>query len=100
MTNAMLTYATAQMANDPRTPIGISREGTFASRVAADTDSNPVYAKKTTAAAVMTPVHPNRPHVPVFCGTKGCQLSGLIKGMLATMISAMTASSKATTADK
>ncbi len=50
MINATATYSTAQTANDPRIPIGISREGSRL-RVAADTLSNPVYGKNTTAAA-------------------------------------------------
>lgn len=58
------------MMSDPMIPIGRSRPGFRTSSAAVDTASNPMYAKKTIAAPVTTPVHPN--------GRNGVQFAGLM----------------------
>src|SRR5207248_10994949 len=45
------TYKMAQMTNDPRIPIGISRLGWRTACAAVETASTPTYAKNTTPAA-------------------------------------------------
>jgi hypothetical protein len=52
-------------------PMGMSRCGFLASCAAVETASNPMYAKKITAAARNTPLIPNSPNVPVFGGMNG-----------------------------
>ena len=52
-------------------PMGMSRCGFCASCAAVETASKPIYAKKITAAARMTPLQPNSPNVPVLGGMKG-----------------------------
>jgi hypothetical protein len=52
-------------------PRGMSRCGLRASCAAVDTASNPMYAKKITAAPRTTPDQPNSPNVPVLAGMNG-----------------------------
>src|SRR5512135_2912536 len=75
MTSATRMYSTVQITNEPRMPIGISRWGLRDSCAAVETASNPRYAKKTTAAPLTTPDHPNSPNLPVLGGTKGVQFA-------------------------
>src|SRR4029079_5461613 len=77
MTSDMRMYRTVQTASDPRIPIGMSRCGFFASCAAVDTASNPMYAKKITAAPRTSPDNPKCPVSPVLAGMNGCQLSEL-----------------------
>src|SRR2546422_1041648 len=56
-----MMYSNVQMSSDPMMPIGMSRCGFFASCAAVLTASNPMYAKKTIAAPVKTPLQPNSP---------------------------------------
>ena len=72
--NATTIYSTVQIASEPRMPIGISRCGFLASCAAVDTASNPIYAKKITAAPRATPDHPKVPKAPLFGGMNGVQL--------------------------
>ncbi len=57
------------MISEAMMPIGRSRCGFLASSAVVETASKPIYAKKTTAAAAMTPEKPY--------GMNGVQLSGL-----------------------
>src|SRR5262245_6727067 len=58
------------MISDPRMPIGMSLEGFLDSAPAVETASNPMYAKKIVAAAVMMP---GTPYCPVFCAVTTAQ---------------------------
>src|SRR5215831_1226853 len=74
---ATMMYRSVQMSSEAMMPIGRSRCGFFASCAAVDTASNPMYAKKTTPAPVVTPPQPNAPRTPgVAGGMKGCQFAG------------------------
>src|SRR5215831_3554885 len=70
------TYSTVQSASDPSRPNGMSRCGLRASCADVDTASNPMYAKKTTAAPRKTPLQPYAPNEPSFGGMNGCQCAG------------------------
>src|SRR5215212_4643447 len=65
---ATIRYSNVQMTSEAMMPMGRSRLGFFASSAVVDTASNPMYAKKTTAAPVMTPEKPY--------GMNGDQFSG------------------------
>ena len=67
-TAATATYSTVQITSDAMIPIGRSRRGFFASSAVVDTASKPMYAKKTTAAPLMTPDQ--------AYGMKGVQFAG------------------------
>src|SRR5262245_45373718 len=83
---ATMMYRTVQMSSEAMMPIGRSRCGFFASCAAVDTASNPMYAKKTTPAPVVTPPQPNAPRTPgVAGGMKGCQFAGTTACAAATM---------------
>ena len=64
-----------QMPSDTRMPIGMSRDGFFASCAAVDTASKPMYAKNMTPAPRRTPLHPKLPNAPVFSGTNGVRFA-------------------------
>ena len=64
-------------------PMGMSRWGLTASSAAVETASKPTKARKTMAAAVITPPKPK--------GMKGCQLDGLTCQTARTMKKTMTA---------
>ena len=55
-----------QISNEPKIPIGMSFFGFLASCAAVLTASNPIYAKKTIAAARMIPLKPKSPNFPVL----------------------------------
>src|SRR5882672_4282793 len=91
-----MMYNRVQMSSDPMMPIGMSRCGFLASCAAVLTASNPMYAKKTIAAPVKTPLHPNSPatgtpSLTVCGGMNGCQLAGLTAWAANTMNSSTTA---------
>src|SRR2546425_642467 len=91
-----MMYSNVQMSSDPMMPIGMSRCGFFASCAAVLTASNPMYAKKTIAAPVKTPLQPNSPatgtpSLAVCGGMNGCQLAGLTACAANTMNSNTTA---------
>src|SRR2546426_5039759 len=65
--------------------------GFFASCAAVLAASNPMYAKTTIPAPVITPDQPNSPRVPVFGGMKGCQLAGFTACAAPMMKSSTTA---------
>src|SRR2546427_3674773 len=62
------------MSSDPMMPIGMSFCGFFASWAAVLTASNPMYAKNTIAAPVMTPLQPYSPG-PSLGGMNGFQFA-------------------------
>src|SRR2546430_1823007 len=62
------------MSSDPMMPIGMSFCGFFASCAAVLTASNPMYAKNTIAAPVMTPLQPYSPG-PSLGGMNGFQFA-------------------------
>src|SRR5664280_1656462 len=68
MIAATTTYRTVATTSEPMIPNGISRCGLTASSAVVDTASNPTKARKTIAAAVITPLNPN--------GMNGCQFPG------------------------
>src|SRR6266513_3820338 len=78
-------YSTVQMSSEPMMPTGMSFCGFLASCAAVLTASNPMYAKNTMPAPVITPVQPNSPRFPVFGGMKGCQLAGFTACAAATI---------------
>src|SRR5712671_1253612 len=80
------TYKIVQITSEPRIPIGISFCGFFDSCAAVETASNPMYAKKITAAPRATPDQPYFPNSPVLSGTKGCQFLTATSGCLARNI--------------
>src|SRR2546429_4751389 len=89
-------YSTVQINSEPMMPIGMSGCGFFASCAAVLTASNPMYAKKTMAAPVKTPLQPNSPatgtpSLTVCGGMKGCQLAALTACAANTMNSSTTA---------
>src|SRR6185503_12789444 len=57
------------MTSDAMMPIGRSLFGFLASSAVVDTASKPMYAKKTTAAAAVTPGHPYGANGDQFFGT-------------------------------
>ena len=59
-----------QIASEPIIPIGMSFWGFRHSSAAVETASNPMYAKKISAAPEPIPAHP--------FGANGCQFSGLM----------------------
>jgi hypothetical protein len=71
MTAETAMYRTVQMLRLPIIPIGRSLWGFFDSCATVVTESNPMYAKKTTTAPSMTPDAPYAVRTPVFGGTKG-----------------------------
>src|SRR5688500_20088430 len=71
--------------------MGMSRRGFRASCAAVETASNPMYAKKITAAPRMMPDRPNSPNVPVFGGTSGVNLVESTNAAPATITSTTTA---------
>src|ERR1051325_1553397 len=74
-TSATAMYSSVQITSEYMMPRGMSVCGFFDSCAAVDTASNPMKAKKITPAPRSTPLHPNSPNLPVFGGTKGCQLA-------------------------
>src|SRR6266550_6072981 len=84
-------YSTVQMSSEPMMPTGMSFCGVLASCAAVLTASNPMYAKNTMPAPVITPVQPNSPRVPVFGDMKGCQFAGLMACAAPTMNNSTTA---------
>ncbi len=56
-------------------PIGMSRDGFFASCAAVETASKPMYAKNITPAPRSTPLQPNSPNDPAFGGMNGVRFS-------------------------
>ena len=65
-------------------PSGKSRLGSTTSSAAVETASNPMYAKKITAAPFITPDHP--------IGANGLQFAGLTKNAPTTITAAITIS--------
>ena len=61
------------MPSDIRIPRGIVFCGLTASWAVVTKASNPIYAKKTTAAPRKIPLQPNEPNSPVFSGIYGTQ---------------------------
>jgi hypothetical protein len=72
------------MASELMMAMGMSRCGFLASSAAVDTASNPTKARKTMAAAVITPPNPK--------GMKGCHRPGLTCQTVRTMKKTITAS--------
>src|SRR5271157_3641641 len=66
-TSATEIYSTAQITSVMMMPKGKSRCGFLHSSAAVETESNPIYVKKTMAEPVSTPEKP--------LGRKGCQLA-------------------------
>src|SRR5271170_888917 len=91
-----ITYRMVQMTRLARIPMGMSRCGFFASWAAVEMASKPMYAKKMTPEAAMTPLQPKAPKCPAFGGMNGCQLAVLMKLTPNTMNSTTTVTLMAT----